>query len=216
MITLQIFTRTIQIRCTDYATGFLIDSEDSRHLVTAAHVVRQYPTKGIDIRRNREWKPLTSCLEQTHIDTQLDIAVFRVQGEPSFERTAPMHGSEGVILGQDIYLCGFPTVDDQQHPDNIFPLPHVRKGILSAKDNRDNVWLVDALIESGYSGGPAVFVNGVGREQVLGIVKSIKLTSDLYNVEDAEMREVDGLFYRRQSGIIEVVDLAYLRSSGIL
>ena len=80
----------------------------------------------------------------------------------------------------------------------------------------DRVWLVDALIESGYSGGPAVFVNGDGRRQVFGIVKSIKSTSDLYSVEDAAMNEVEGLFYRRQSGIVEVVSLSCLNGSGIL
>ena len=39
----------------------------------------------------------------------------------------------------------------------------------------DIVWLVDVLIESGYSGGPAVIVNSDGRRQVVGMVKSIKV-----------------------------------------
>ena len=80
----------------------------------------------------------------------------------------------------------------------------------------DIVWLVDVLIESGYSGGPAVIVNSDGRRQVVGMVKSIKATSDVYAVEDADMNEVEGLFYRRQSGIVEIVDLACLKSLGIL
>ena len=43
MITSEIFQRTIQIRCTDYATGFLIDGEGFRYLLTAEHVVRRLP-----------------------------------------------------------------------------------------------------------------------------------------------------------------------------
>ena len=220
MITSEVFTRTVQIRCTEYATGCLIDSNDSRFLLTAEHVVRDFPEKDIDIRRGGEWEPLTSGLELIHRETKLDIAVFRVLGEPTPKNSAPYYGSEGIIWGQDIYICGFPRVDDQVLPDSNVPTAHVRKGILSAMETNDYkpdiVWLVDVLIESGYSGGPAVIVNADGRRQVIGMVKSIKSTSDKYAVEDADMKEVEGLFYRRQSGIVEVVDLACLKNLGIL
>ena len=219
MITREVLERTVHIRCTEYAAGFIFEGEESRYLVTAEHVVRDYREKSVDIRRNREWVPLQG-LEPSFINTKLDVAMFRIRGTSPVKGTAPPFGSVGLALGQDVYMCGFPTVDDRPTPSSDFPLPHVRKGIVSAMwapgIEPEGVWLVDALIESGYSGGPAVFVNGDNRRQVLGIVRRIKSTSDIYSVEDADMNEVEGLFYRRQSGIIEVVDLGYLERVGAL
>ena len=215
MITREILDRTLQIHCTKYGTAFIFDGDEFRYLVTAEHIVRDYPDKPIDIRRDREWKPL-SHLKLTFIDRSLDIAVFRLLGCTTSTESAPPYGSDGLYLGQDIYLCGYPTVDDIPSPDSELPVPHIRKGIISAVGSRSQgvepgeVWLVDALIESGYSGGPAAYVNSDNRSKVLGIVRSIKSTSDIYAVEDDDMNEVEGMYYRRQSGIIEVVDLGYV------
>ena len=183
-------------------------------------MVRDYPEKSIDFRRNQEWVSISKGLVQTYSDQRLDLAVLEMPNEPIYEDSAPQYGSAGLMWGQDIFICGFPTVDDYPLPGSVLPTPHIRKGILSAIEARiyapNFVWMVDALIESGYSGGHAVFVNKANVRQVIGIVKSIKSTSDIYAVEDTDMKDVEGLFYRRQSGIVEVVDLACLKDLGIL
>ena len=49
MITREILERTVHIRCTEYAAGFIFEREESRYLVTAEHVVRDYREKSVDI-----------------------------------------------------------------------------------------------------------------------------------------------------------------------
>lgn len=161
MITLNVYQRVFQIKVSDgTATCFAIDIEDKQYLVTARHVIENLKDgQCAEIFHEDQWKniPLTIVGK---CDEPVDVAVLatNIQIAPAI----PLEASPiGMVLGQDVYFLGFPygLSGEIGSINRDFPLPFVKKAILSCVQNSDGLHCLylDGHNNPGFSGGPVVF-----------------------------------------------------------
>ena len=101
---------------------------------------------------------------------------------------------QNLYLGQDLFFLGFPYgmfTPDKGLANQKFPIPFVKKGILSAiqKENKVTVIYIDAHNNNGFSGGPIITIDSENQVQIIGVNTSY-LKHD--NVIDYEEYDDDG------------------------
>lgn len=204
MITSNVYHRVFQIKFAE-STGtiFAIDVDNKQYLVTARHVLDGWDriSRG-RVFFNGEWKELP--LKVVGIgDGVADIAVLAttLQISPPLELEPT---AAGTVWGQDVYFLGFPygwhaNVDSKINRG--FPLPFVKKAIISAIQSEDGVqqFFLDGHNNPGFSGGPVVFrKNGSNQLKVAAVVSGYRYTEEPVFSAGAPVP----LAYRYNTGIV--------------
>lgn len=205
MITTNVLQRTFRLKYGENTgTCFTIDVDDRQYIVTARHVVDGIVQKdSIEIFHEGVWKTLRTGIAWLSPSEQ-DIAILA----PEFQ-VSPTHPldptSAGIVLGQDVYFCGYPyglTVEAGPDINQGFPIPLVRKGALSGM-YPDHL-LIDAINNPGFSGSPVVFAAPQSNDfKVAAVISGYRVEYDpvLLNGEDV------GLRYGYNTGLVLAYDL---------
>lgn len=165
MITANVLYRVFCIQVgNSTGTAFAIDVDGREYLVTAAHVLSgASENKQIFILRYGKWEPQSYQLvgAGNPDEASEDIAVLALH-----ERIAPHANiscnATDFILGQDAYFLGFPyQLQTRVGHYNGYPVPIIKKGIIAGRvtHNQSEVLLLDGHNNSGFSGGPVVYMN---------------------------------------------------------
>jgi len=214
MITNNVIQRTYFISVNnDTGSSFTMEHEDKQYLITAKHVLESLECNNgdsiqIKIFRDEEWFVLY-CNVYFHDDPEIDIAVLQTE-QVQFPRFPVIFGPNNLILGGDIFFLGFPygmfTADDGSI-NQKFPIPFVKKGVLSAMTFKYNITTLylDAHNNSGFSGGPIVTISSNREMNVVGVNVSYIKHDNVVNVEE---QDEDGYLYQKQ--------LEYFENSGIM
>ena len=200
-VTTNILQRTFRIRKKKEGTCFTIDVQGKRYLITARHLVGPIPNVDIvKIFRNKKWQRLPVRLVG-HGTEDIDVTVLAPQD--SFGPSHPLRlTTASLALAEDVYFLGFPyglSMEVKAELNAGFPLPLVKKAIVSAVEFEGKPMLLDGHNNPGFSGGPVVR-RGNGKEQtVIGVVSG-------YRYETEKIREGKGketpYTYDANTGII--------------
>ncbi|MDQ3535195.1 MAG: serine protease [Bacteroidota bacterium] len=182
MITSNVLERIFHIKFGNSSgTCFAIDWEGRQYLVTAKHVISGIFDNGIiEIFFKAKWHPQQIKLIGHH--PKVDVSVIEIGSVLSNLPLEPTAG--GIALGQDVYFLGFPfSLSDQRNSyiNRDFPLPLVKKGILSAmfNDEKGDYLLLDGINNPGFSGGPVVFKPNKGNGfKVAGIISGYRISPE--------------------------------------
>ena len=183
-ITANILQRTFHIRYGDNsATCFTIDVDSRRYLVTAKHVVGSIQDgETVEISHNGHWKPMTVRVVG-HGAGDLDVSVLAPQvlfGASHVLRTT----TANLVLAEDVYFLGFPYgwSSNVGALNGGFPMPLVKKAIVSALGIGDEPLLLDGHNNPGFSGGPVARRGNSAEQTVIGVVSGYR--SEWRNVLD--------------------------------
>ena len=209
-VTANILQRTFRIRCNGHTgTCFTIDVQDRRYLVTARHVVDSIRDDAlVYISHNRGWLPLRVRLVGHGVG---DIDVTALAPQELFGVSYPLKvTTRHLMLAEDIYFLGFPYGLSMQMKTELnagYPLPLVKKAVVSALGLEDNPMLLDGHNNVGFSGGP-VARRGTKEEQtVIGVVSGYRY--DRHKVRDENGDETSHT-YDTNTGIIIAHDIRHV------
>jgi hypothetical protein len=155
----------------------------------------------VELYHANQWKRLDVDLVG-HCTGEIDISVLKadIQLSPTYA----LPPSEcGIVYGQDVYFLGFPYgMQGDGQLNREFPLPFVKKGILSCMMislSGPNLLYLDAINNPGFSGGPVVFTEGNNLSyKVAGVVSGYRSASEpIYDGDRAIP-----LVYRANTGIV--------------
>ena len=163
-------------------TCFTVDVDDRQYLVTAKHLVESVDGSCmVQIFQDGTWKNLPAELVG-HGAGSNDITVLAPVTQLSVRY--PLHATTaGLTLGQDVLFLGFPygLANELGELNNYFPVPLVKKGIVSALqfeearvlllDGHNNTWILRWT-------GRLPKYNGPGREHD-GCWRSVGLSPDI-------------------------------------
>ena len=156
-VTANILQRTFRIRYNgNTGTCFTIDVQGRRYLVTAKHVVDSIRDDAVvDISHNKGWLALRVRLVGHGAG---DIDVTALAPQELFGGSHPLRvTTKGLVLAEDIYFLGFPYGLGMEVKTDFnagFPLPLVKKAVVSALGLEDGPMLLDGNNNAGFSGGP--------------------------------------------------------------
>ncbi len=160
-----ILFRTFRIRFEEHTgTGFLVEWQSKRYLVTASHVVKGVVAgNNIGVRHDESWMP-TKVIRAKNSDPRFDVTVLDLE-LPTFPAIAPNRLNCDFHQGQEIAICGFPLgLEMQGTPDsNGFPMALVKGGVFSGflrvPESDYQELLFDTHGNKGFSGGPVLVWN---------------------------------------------------------
>lgn len=211
MITTNVYYRVFHIQ---YAggtgTAFTIDVDQRQYLVTARHVVKGMSSPGtIKLFHNNQWNDIQVQPIWCN-DSSIDIAILVAprQLSPPYKLEPT---SAGLVNGQDLYFLGFPygQFTDHSHLLNNFPLPFIKKAILSAMTGGAkgiNMLFLDGHNNPGFSGGPIVFSQlGQNEYKVAGVISGFNAVEE--PVFDGG--KPTAMTWRYNTGIIIGYDIGY-------
>jgi S1-C subfamily serine protease len=188
------------------ATGFTIEVDGREYLVTAKHVAEAISRNDtIGLFSNGDWIPLHVELVG-HAPGEADISVLapeRLLTPPDLPMEAT---TKGLTYGQDAYFLGFPygLRGNIITSDEGYPLPHVKKAIVSLLDIRK--MYLDGHNNPGFSGGPVVFNNPRNQAfKVAGVISGYRAV-ELPILKDGDESE---LSYEYNTGIIEAYGIVW-------
>ena len=208
-VTTNILQRTFRIHH-DGSTGtcFTIDVQGRRYLITAKHVVDSIRDDAVvELSYDRGWLPMPVRLVG-HGAGDIDVTVLAPQklfGAPHALNLT----TAGLYLAEDIYFLGFPYGLGMEVKTDLnagFPLPLVKKAVVSALGLEDGPMLLDGHNNAGFSGGP-VARRGTKKEQaVIGVVSGYRF--DRQKVRDAKGKETSHT-YDTNTGIVIAHDIRH-------
>ena len=146
-----------------FGSSFTIDVNNRQYLISAKHFLSKLKTSDyIEIFHDSQWKKL----EVKRIDLKnpkIDILVLA----PAMQLSPPLElepSTAHMYLSQNVFFLGFPFGMNVEAKalNNYFPLPFVKKGIVSAMDfynKEEKILYVDGYNNPGFSGGPIVFLD---------------------------------------------------------
>lgn len=209
MITTNVLQRTFHLKHGEKSgTCFTIDVDDRQYIVTARHVVKEIrPSDLVQIQHDRIWKNLKTTIAWMS-ETEEDVAIL--SPEVQLSPTHPLVPSTaGLVLGQDIYFCGFPFGLRFEAGDlnRDFPIPFVKKGILSAFASKYECparIYIDGHNNPGFSGGPLIFSDLNTKElKVAGVISGYRPTYEPVLLKGDDI----GLMSQQNTGIAIAYDL---------
>ena len=178
---------------------FIYHHKQVVYLVTAAHLFpKDVPPKTIEIFHNNNWELLSV---NSYISAKYDMAILQTglpinPGLPNLDLSGG-----GYILGQDMYMVGFPYPNGISYTSLEFnrnrPLPFVKKTCLSGASPNHDILFLDGHNNQGFSGGPVVFYDYQEHVfKVLGVISGyISHIGEVISTSDTK------LFYQENSGI---------------
>jgi hypothetical protein len=172
-----------------FGSSFTIDVDNRQYLISAKHfLVELKESDHIEIFHDSQWKRL----EVKRIDLKnpkIDILVLA----PAVQLSPPLGlqpSIDNIILSQNVFFLGFPfgMKDEAKAINNYFPLPFVKRGIVSAMDfdnKEEKILYVDGYNNPGFSGGPIVFVDLKEKKlKVAAVVSGYRMQlADIYIYE---------------------------------
>ena len=176
-VTTNILQRTFRIRCDDSKCGtcFTIDVDNRRYLVTARHIAGSIIDRGeVEIMYNGNWLPLAVQLVG-HGKSDMDVSVLAPQ--ELFGATHPLSLTiANLKFAEDVYFLGFPfgISFDIGNLNANFPMPLVKKAIVSAIIMEEGLILLDGHNNPGFSGGPVVRCGTRQEQIVIGVVSGYR------------------------------------------
>ena len=171
-----------------------------RYLVTAKHIASTINHQAVvEIAHEGTWKHLPVRLVG-HGKGKVDISVLAPQ--QLFGGSAPLKIPAPMTLAKDVYFLGFPfnMSLDVGNLNADFPLPFVKRAILSAFFTDRGLVLLDGHNNPGFSGGPVVGSDG---ERVIGVISGYRHQRQAV----LDSNENEGPYtYDMNTGIIHVWD----------
>lgn len=140
--------------------GFIVENNGVRYLVTAKHLFETllYPeSTKIEIIKENGFDEIENKIFY-HQNTDIDIAVIQTSyfnqysfGDVGYE--------EDVMVSQEMFMLGYPYKKDGEcyNINNGYPIPLVKKGILSGIIDKNTKLIIDWHNNHGFSGGPVVY-----------------------------------------------------------
>ena len=153
-------------------TAFAVEWQGKEYLVTARHVVPALSAQ-TKILHAETWKDLPYNGIYHH-GGKADVAVITLS-----QQIAPRYplepSSDGIILGQEVTILGFPFGwnHTQYNINNGYPLPFVKSATFSAMipSGELSTFILDGHSNPGFSGGPVVAEGKSPKDlKVVGIV----------------------------------------------
>jgi S1-C subfamily serine protease len=201
MITSNVISRVFHLKFGDsLGTCFTIDIGENQYIITAKHVVNTLKTGDkIELFYKGVWTKFNVRLIGHCNDADVSVFVIDILilGHPLPATSA------GMNYGQDVYFLGFPygLKAEVGNLNRDFPLPLVKKGILSAFlfDQPGKPFLIDGYNNPGFSGGPVVFKQNFSPDfNVAGIISGYRFV-----YEDTFLNNVPTAFQiKTNTGII--------------
>ena len=208
-VTKRILQRIFRIRYEEKAgTCFTIDVGDKRYLITAKHVVDSIRDHAeVHISHKKGWLPLQVQLVG-HGEGDIDVTALAPQ--KLFGASSPFTATTaGLMLAEDVYFLGFPYGLGMKVEERLnagFPLPFVKKAVVSALGLGDSPMLLDGHNNPGFSGGPVVRRGTKEEQTVIGVVSGYQ--NDRRKVRDENDNETLHT-YDTNTGIIIVHDIRH-------
>ena len=208
-VTANILQRTFLIHH-DGSTGtcFSIDVEGRRYLITAKHVVESIVDEAVvEISHESGWLRVPVRLVG-HGAGEIDVTALAPQ-----ELFGAAHAlnltTARLVLAEDVYFLGFPYglgMEVKMDLNAGFPLPLVKKAVVSSLGLDDGPLLLDGHNNAGFSGGP-VARRGTKEEQtVIGVVSGYRF--DRHRVRDEHGNETSHT-YDTNTGIVIAHDIRH-------
>ncbi len=207
-VTTNILQRTFHVRYdNDTATCFTIDVDGKRYLVTARHVANSIrDSEYVEISHNGCWVPVEVQVVG-HGEGDLDVSVLAPQelfgaSHPLITTTA------NLVLAEDVYFLGFPygLSADVGTINGGFPLPLVKKAVVSALGIGNGPLFLDGHNNPGFSGGPVARRGSLAEQAVIGVVSGYQnARKAVLDVEDNE----GPYTYDINTGIVVVCDIRH-------
>ena len=209
-VTVNILRRVLALRNgAEQGTGFTVEVDGRHYIITAGHLFSGTNESAVvEVYHAKDWKKLPVTVMRS---AEADVAVL----VPPQILTPTMNivlGSEGVILGQDVYFLGFPYMlssDVTADLNNGFPILFLKKGVLSAwykGQTKYSTIFVDGINNPGFSGGPLVAAKNSSKDMmVLGVVTGYRANPDRVVNNNLDT----GLKSLGNSGIIICYDIKY-------
>lgn len=190
MLTTNVLQRCFLVRCGDITgTCFTIEVDNRQYIVTAYHVVKSFDSYNCsyldlyneNLSREGPWVRLPVELVGHYIDDVDGVSVFAPKYQVSITYSLPPT-QEGIVHYDDVYILGFPEglkggIDAESTKDanRGYPLPIVKKGILSAWYIREGMMLLDTYNMHGFSGGPVIMKSRETKDFIVtGIVSGYR------------------------------------------
>ena len=163
-------------------TSFLVSIENKGYLVTAKHLfhdtLKSNSPVVIEISQNNNWIKINSNL-LIHENKSIDIAVLDIHSNNIKELNFDI-GNKNYFLSQECFFLGYPfglRMEDTNRNNRGFPVPFVKKGIISSfiTDTLGTTRIfLDGHNNSGFSGGPVVIINNDNKQKmrIIGVVSA--------------------------------------------
>ena len=210
-ITSNILQRVFFIKAEQYGTAFVIDVDGAEYLVTAKHLFDQAARNDeIQLFQNNRWTP-HKVSAVSFCRSEVDIAVLRLVEHLTNPRLTVTPTIAGLVLGQDVYILGFPHLmheDVGQHLGGN-PCPLIKRGTASNLGAGDpQVLFVDTLSNEGFSGGPVVFLapNSPQNVRVAGVISGFKTHPEPVIGRDGEPT---GTYVQLNTGLLRAYGIKY-------
>lgn len=200
-------------------TMFTIDVEGKQYLVTAKHILEKANAKfKVEIFHNGSWRELDVELTGHSADTDLSVmAATTILTEKSL---AAEPSAADIIYSQEVFFLGFPygLFGEFEPVNHGFPLPFVKRAILSMMDTKKNkVMYLDGINNLGFSGGPVAFkVNATAEWRIAGVISGYLTTTEIvaHNSTDIGLRYAANTGLIKASPIKEAIDLISANPNG--
>jgi len=178
------------------------------YIVTARHIfpknLKNKDTIEFEIMKDGKWSKFNATF-LVHRNENIDIAVLKMKG-PEREENYFDIGSTDYYLSQECFFLGFPfgyKMEDTSGQNSGFPLPFVKKGIISAfitdSANATQI-LLDGHNNPGFSGGPVVIVQLDPNKKMK--MRVISIISGYLNEKKIMKTKFGNLPYAENSGIV--------------
>ncbi|MDW2982555.1 MAG: serine protease [Rhodanobacter sp.] len=207
----NILHRVFFIKAGKYGTAFTIDVEGAEYLVTAKHLFDQAADNHeIQLFQNNRWVPykpnaIVFCRSEA------DIAVLRLYQKLTPPDLPVTPTVAGLILGQDVYILGFPHKMHEDVGQQLGgnPCPLIKRGTASSLGVGDpQVLFVDTLSNEGFSGGPVVFLSPSSPQgvRIAAVISGFKTHPEPVIGSDGEPT---GAYVEMNTGLLRAYGIAY-------
>jgi len=160
-----------------YGTAFTYEYNSKQFCVTAKHIFENgnYPTNTkIVFYKNGNDSLEKDVIIHYHTNPKVDIAVIEFLDDFTLSLKFEINlGTNDIYYSQDIFYLGYPLgLDMSSQALREYPFPLVKKGIISAFINNDDITtlLLDGMNNKGFSGGPVISEGSNKEMKVIGVI----------------------------------------------
>lgn len=196
----EFLARVLLIRphplATGTGTGFSLEVDGHQYLITAKHVLRDYPLEDMLIWNDEQWKRGTFTTAAEDRDVVALCPPVKLPSIMSAEGPVPSADeiAKSLSLGQAVTMYGFAygliLKDDRaKNINNGFPLPIVKHGSVARihMESGNEHLIIDGHTHKGMSGGPVAY-RGLhdGKYRLAGVIHGVIRDQDSEDSADVE------------------------------